>query len=113
VVIGLDEVWHYLKFKKMSFGFGWHIVVLPVSFLSRDVGVVVVELFSGCWIGFGNGMCKCFLLIIGKVVWDLFFKICLFKQKQRHIVLSVIIFDSDIGLHVSAEKSVLSPAHYK
>jgi transposase len=28
-VIELDKVWHYLKMKKTSFGFGRHIVALP------------------------------------------------------------------------------------
>jgi hypothetical protein len=56
VVIELDEVWHYLEMKKISFGFGKHIVALPISSLTGSVGLVIAGLFSGCWIGFADGM---------------------------------------------------------
>jgi len=56
VVIELDEVWHYLKSKKTSFGFGKHIVALPVSSLTGNVGVEMARHFKGCWIGYGSGM---------------------------------------------------------
>ena len=56
VVIELDEVWHYLKLKKISFGFGKCIVALPISSLTGGVGVEIVKHFSGCWIGFTDGM---------------------------------------------------------
>jgi transposase len=56
VVIELDEVWHYLKSKKASFGFGKHIVALPISSLTGNVGIAIAGLFSGCWIGFTDGM---------------------------------------------------------
>jgi hypothetical protein len=56
VAIELDEVWHYLKRKKTSFGFGRHIVALPTGSLTGSVGVVIAGLFSGCWIGFSDGM---------------------------------------------------------
>jgi hypothetical protein len=56
IVIELDEVWHYLRSKKISFGFGKHIVALPIGSLTGNVGVEIAKLFSGCWIGYGNGM---------------------------------------------------------
>ncbi|MDR2720608.1 MAG: hypothetical protein LBC03_07395 [Nitrososphaerota archaeon] len=56
VVVELDEIGHYLKMKKMSFGFGRHIVALPISSLTGNVGFVMAGLFSGCWIGYDNGM---------------------------------------------------------
>ena len=56
VVVELDEVWHYLKLKKISFGFGRHIVALPISSLTGNVGVEIAKHFSGCWIGYDNGM---------------------------------------------------------
>jgi transposase-like protein len=56
VVIDLDEVWRYLQRKKTSFGFGKHIVALPISSLTGSVGVVIAGLFKGCWVGFTDGM---------------------------------------------------------
>jgi hypothetical protein len=56
VVVELDEVWHYLQRKKTSFGFGRLIVVLPIGSLTGSVGVVMAELFSGCLVGFIDGM---------------------------------------------------------
>jgi hypothetical protein len=56
VVITLDEVWHYLQRKKTSFGFGKHIVALPTGSLTGNVGIAIAKLFSGCWIGFTDGM---------------------------------------------------------
>jgi len=45
VVMELDEIWYYLKLKKTSFGFGEHIVVLPLSSLTGDVGIEMAKLF--------------------------------------------------------------------
>jgi transposase len=57
VVIELDEVWHhYLQRKKTSLGFGRHIVALPISSLTGNVGIAIAKLFSGCFVGFSNGM---------------------------------------------------------
>ena len=56
VVIELDEVWHYLQRKKTSFGFGKHLVALPTGSLTGNVGLAIVGLFNGCWIGFVDGM---------------------------------------------------------
>jgi len=57
VVIELDEAWHYyLKSKKISFGFGRLIVALPIGSLTGNVGIEIAKLFSGCWIGFIDGM---------------------------------------------------------
>jgi len=56
VVMELGEVWHYLKSKRMGFGFGRLFVALLVSFLTGVVGVEVAKHFSGCWIGFTDGM---------------------------------------------------------
>ena len=56
IVTELDEVWHYLKSKKTSFGFGKHIVALPISSLIGCVGIEIAKLFSGCWIGYDNGV---------------------------------------------------------
>jgi len=56
VVIELDEVWHYLKSKKTSFGFGGHIVALPISSLTGDVGIEIAKHFKGCWIGYSDGV---------------------------------------------------------
>jgi transposase len=56
IVIELDEVWHYLKSKKTSFGFGKHIVALPISSLTGNVGIEMAKHFKGCWIGYENGM---------------------------------------------------------
>jgi transposase-like protein len=56
IVIELDEVWHYLKSKKTSFGFGKHIVALPISSLTGNVGIEIAKHFSGCWTGYENGM---------------------------------------------------------
>jgi transposase-like protein len=55
-VIKLDEVWHYLKSKKTSLGFGKHIVALPTDSLNGSVRIEIAKLFSGCWIGYDNGM---------------------------------------------------------
>jgi hypothetical protein len=49
-VVALSEV------KKISFGFGKHIVALPISSLTGNVGVEIAKHFSGCKIGFTNGM---------------------------------------------------------
>ena len=56
IVIELDEVWHYLKFKKTSFGFGKHIVALPTGSLTGNVGSEIAKHFKGCWIGFADEM---------------------------------------------------------
>ncbi len=56
VVIALDEVWHYLQRKKTSFGFGKHLVALPISSLTGNVGIAIVGLFSGCLAGFSDEM---------------------------------------------------------
>jgi len=55
VVIELDEVWHYLKRKKISVGFGKHTVALPTGSLTGNVGIAIVGLFSGCLVGFIDG----------------------------------------------------------
>jgi hypothetical protein len=55
VVIELDEVWHYLKSKKIRLGFGKHIVALPVSSLTGNVGIEIAKYFSGCWTGYDKG----------------------------------------------------------
>jgi hypothetical protein len=41
--------------EKISFGFGGHIVALPVSSFTGNVGIEITEHFSGCWIDFTNG----------------------------------------------------------
>jgi len=41
---------------KTSFGFGWHVVALPLGFLAGNVGVAIVGLFSGCFVGYSDGM---------------------------------------------------------
>jgi transposase len=56
VVIELDEVWRYSESKKIGFGFGRHIVALPIGSLSGSVGIEIAKHFSGCWIGFSSGM---------------------------------------------------------
>jgi transposase-like protein len=56
VAIELDEVWHYLQRKKTSFGFGRHIVALPIDSLTGNAGIVIAGLFSECLVGFTNGM---------------------------------------------------------
>ena len=56
VVIELDEVWHCLKRKKISFGFGKHLVALPTGSLIGDVGIAIVGLFSGCMVGYSDEM---------------------------------------------------------
>jgi len=56
VVIELDEVWHCLKRKKISFGFGKHLVALPIGSLIGDVGIAIVGLFSGCMVGYSDEM---------------------------------------------------------
>jgi hypothetical protein len=62
--------------KRTSFGFGKHIVVLPIDFLIGNVGIGLVELFKGCWIGYENGMWKYIFQIIGRLMQSLFLKIC-------------------------------------
>lgn len=37
VVIELDEMWHFLNSKKTKFGYGKHIVVIPVNSLTGNV----------------------------------------------------------------------------
>ena len=37
VVVELDEMWHFLKSKKLKFGSGRHIVALPVSWSTGNV----------------------------------------------------------------------------
>ena len=56
IVIELDEVGHYLKSKKISFGFGKHIVALPIGSLTGNVGVEIAKHFNGCWIGYDKGV---------------------------------------------------------
>jgi transposase-like protein len=56
VEIELDEMWHYLESKKTSFGFGKHIVALPINSLTGSVGIVIVELFGECLADYNNGM---------------------------------------------------------
>ena len=56
VEIELDEMWHYLKSKKTSFGFGKHIVALPDSSLTGSVGIVMVGLFGECLADYSDGM---------------------------------------------------------
>jgi transposase len=43
VVVELDEMWHYLRSKKTSFGYGRLIVVIPVNSLTGSVGIVIRE----------------------------------------------------------------------
>jgi transposase len=43
VVVELDEMWHYLRLKKTNCGSGRLIVVIPVSSLTGNVGIVVRE----------------------------------------------------------------------
>jgi len=52
IVIELDDVWHYLKSKKTSFGFGRHIVALPISSLTGNVEIEIAKHFKGYWTGF-------------------------------------------------------------
>jgi len=42
--------------KKTSLGFGNHLVALPTGSLTGNVGIAIVGLFSGCLVGFSNGM---------------------------------------------------------
>ena len=43
VVLELDEMWHFIKSKKTSAGYGRLIVALPVSSLTGNVGIAVKE----------------------------------------------------------------------
>ena len=43
VVIELDEMWHYLKVKKTSFGYGKRFVVLQVNSSTGNVETVTVK----------------------------------------------------------------------
>jgi transposase len=43
VVVELDEMWHYLRSKKTSFGYGRLIVEIPVNSLIGSVGIVIKE----------------------------------------------------------------------
>ena len=36
VAVELDEMWHYLKSKKLKYGYGRHIVALPVGWLTGN-----------------------------------------------------------------------------
>jgi hypothetical protein len=38
VVIELDEMWHYLRSKKLQSGYGRLVVVIPVNLLTGNVG---------------------------------------------------------------------------
>jgi len=42
--------------KKIGFGFGKHIVALPISSLIGNVGIEIAKHFNGCWIGYSDGM---------------------------------------------------------
>jgi transposase-like protein len=44
VIIELDEMWHFIKSKKTSAGYGRLIVALPVSSLTGNVEIVVAKL---------------------------------------------------------------------
>jgi len=56
VVIELDETWHhYLQKKKITgFGFGKHLVTLPVGSLTGNAGLAIAEFFSGCLVGYSD-----------------------------------------------------------
>jgi hypothetical protein len=56
IIIELDEVWRYLNVKKTSFGFGKHVVALSIGSLIGSVGIVIVKLFKGCFVGYSGGM---------------------------------------------------------
>ena len=43
VVLELDEMWHFIKSKKTSAGYGRLIVALPVSSLTGNAGIAVKE----------------------------------------------------------------------
>ena len=43
VVIELDEMWHYIKAKKTSFGYGKHFVVLQVNSSTGNAETVAVK----------------------------------------------------------------------
>jgi transposase-like protein len=44
VIIELDEMWHFIKSKKTSAGYGRLIAVLPASSLTGNVEIVVAKL---------------------------------------------------------------------
>ena len=44
VVVELDEMWHFIKSKKTSVGYGKLIAVLPASSLTGNVEIVVAQL---------------------------------------------------------------------
>jgi transposase-like protein len=43
IVVELDELWHFLKFKKTSSGSGKHIVALPSNSLTGNVETATVK----------------------------------------------------------------------
>jgi len=56
VVIVLDEVWHYLKRKKRRFWIWMAYWRSTLGFLTGNVGLAIVGLFSGCFVGYSDGM---------------------------------------------------------
>ena len=47
VIVELDEMWHYIKLKKTSFGFGKLIAVIPVSLSTGSVEGEIMLHFQG------------------------------------------------------------------
>ena len=72
---------------------------------------MIAGLFSWCWAGYGNWGVRVFFADYWEEAYGAYFRVCLFRLRLRRMGWSGMIFGSGIGLHVFAEKRVVSRSH--
>ena len=95
------------KFKKTSFGYGKHIVLIQGNALTGNAAIVIPIHLTNYSKDEKSGMQEFILQMIGNHMQKLSQKNCCCKIKSIHILLKEITLVKNIGLHDLEEKHAL------